>query len=71
MPLLLTLTWLLLWRPGTARAAIVLSAIAFAVPVSLAPSWIAFHPEMIRETLARYGTTGPAASRRAADLRER
>jgi hypothetical protein len=37
------------WRP------IVLSAIGFAIPVGIAPLWIAFHPEMVRDTLARYG----------------
>ncbi len=57
MPMLLLLTWLVLWRAGAGTRPIVLSALAFAAPVSLAPIWIAFHPEMIRETVARYGTT--------------
>ena len=57
MPMLLLLTWLLFWRAGAGVRPVVLSALAFAVPVSLAPIWIAFHPEMIRETVARYGTT--------------
>ena len=57
MPLLLTLTWFVMWWAGHGARPILLSAIAFAVPVSLAPVWIAFHPEMLRETLARYGTT--------------
>ena len=54
MPILLVLTWLLMWRAGHGLRPVVLSALAFAVPVSLAPVWIAFHPEMARETLARY-----------------
>ena len=36
---------------------ILLSAIGFVVPVSLAPAWIAFHPEMLQDTLSRYGTS--------------
>ena len=37
MPLLLMLTWLLMWRAGHGARPILLSALAFAVPVSLAP----------------------------------
>jgi hypothetical protein len=55
--LLLILTWWLMWRAGHGARPIVLSAVAFAVPVGFAPVWIAFHPEMLRETLARYGTS--------------
>ena len=61
MPMLLMLTWLAgVARRASARARSLLSAIAFAVPVSLAPVWIAFHPEMIHDTLARYGTSRPS-----------
>jgi 4-amino-4-deoxy-L-arabinose transferase-like glycosyltransferase len=55
MPMLLAASWAIWLRAGLGWRPIVLSAIAFAIPVSIAPVWIAFHPEMARDTIARYG----------------
>ena len=68
MPLLLMLTWLLMWRAGHGARPILLSAIAFAVPVSLAPVWIAFHPEMLACHPGKIRHERPAAGWRAAHL---
>ena len=46
---------------GRSRLAVIaVSAIAFAIPVSLAPVWVALHPDMLADTVTRYGATeGP------------
>ncbi len=55
MPMLLAVSWAVWFRAGLGWRPIVTSTIAFAIPVAIAPPWIAFHPEMLRDTLARYG----------------
>ena len=57
MPMLLALSWVLWLRGGLGGRAIGVSVLAFLVPVLVAPLWIVFHPEMARDTWARY--TGP------------
>jgi 4-amino-4-deoxy-L-arabinose transferase-like glycosyltransferase len=54
MPMLLAVSWAIWLRAGLGWRLIVVSAIAFAIPVTIAPLWIAFHPEMARDTLMRY-----------------
>ena len=55
MPLLLAISWALWLRAGLGWRQIAVSAIAFAIPVMIAPLWIALHPQMLQDTLARYG----------------
>lgn len=57
MPLYLLVSWMVFIRAGCGIRPVVTSAIAFAAPVLLAPIWIAFHHEMLTQTLARYGET--------------
>jgi hypothetical protein len=57
MPMLLVASWAVWLRADRGWRPIVVSAIAFAVPFCMAPLWMAFHPEMARDTLARYTTT--------------
>lgn len=60
MPVYLLITWVVVWQAGSGLRPIVLSAIAFALPVSLAPLWVLFHTDMLAQTLTRYGTSeGP------------
>ena len=54
MPMLLALSWVIWVRAGLARRSIAVSALAFAIPVVVAPLWIAFHPQMFHDTVARY-----------------
>ncbi len=54
MPMLLAVSWAVWLRAGLGWPTIAVSTIAFAIPVSIAPLWIAFHPDMARDTLARY-----------------
>ncbi|HUQ87062.1 MAG TPA: glycosyltransferase family 39 protein [Vicinamibacterales bacterium] len=54
MPMLLALSWAIWLRAGLGWRSVTVSTIAFAVPVAIAPLWIALHPEMVRDTLARY-----------------
>jgi 4-amino-4-deoxy-L-arabinose transferase-like glycosyltransferase len=61
MPMLLALSWLVWMRAGHGRRSVMLSAVAFAMPLLIAPLWIAVHPEMIRQTIARY--TAPDSPR--------
>lgn len=60
MPIYLLITWVVVWQAGSGLRPIAASAIAFALPVSLAPLWVVFHADMLAQTLTRYGTTeGP------------
>ena len=54
MPMLLALSWAVWLRAGRGWRPIVVSTIAFAIPIGIAPLWIALHPQMLRDTLARY-----------------
>jgi hypothetical protein len=54
MPMLLAVSWAVWLRAGLGWRPIVVSAIAFAIPVAIAPLWIALHLDMARDTLARY-----------------
>jgi hypothetical protein len=54
MPLYLLMTWVVLLRAGLGMRPIVLSAIAFAVPVGIGALWILAHPEMLAQTATRY-----------------
>ena len=54
MPMLLAVSWAIWWRAGLGWRPIVMSAVAFAIPLSIAPLWIALHPQMLQDTLARY-----------------
>ena len=54
MPMLLAVSWAVWLRAGLGWRPIVVSSIAFAIPVAIAPLWIALHPDMARDTLARY-----------------
>jgi hypothetical protein len=54
MPMLLAVSWAVWLRAGFGWRSIVVSSIAFAIPVAIAPLWIALHPVMARDTLARY-----------------
>ena len=58
MPMLLAVSWALWLRAGLGWRPIAVSTIAFAIPVCIAPLWIALHPEMLQDTVARY--TGPS-----------
>jgi 4-amino-4-deoxy-L-arabinose transferase-like glycosyltransferase len=60
MPFYLVVTLGVLWWRG--RETVRLGAIAvagFALPVLLMPAWLAFHPQVVSQTLARYGQTAP------------
>jgi 4-amino-4-deoxy-L-arabinose transferase-like glycosyltransferase len=57
MPVYLLITWAVVWQAGAGLRPIVQSAIAFALPVSLAPLWVMFHSDMLAQTVTRYGTT--------------
>lgn len=60
MPLYLTITWLLVLRAGGSVRSILVSGVAFAAPVLIGIAWIAVHPDMLEQTLTRYGVTeGP------------
>jgi len=54
MPMLLAVSWAVWLRAGLGWRPIAVSSIAFVIPVAIAPLWIALHPEMARDTLARY-----------------
>jgi hypothetical protein len=54
MPMLLALSWALWLRAGLGWRPLARSAIAFAIPVCIAPLWLAFHPQMMRDTISRY-----------------
>ncbi|HYB94034.1 MAG TPA: glycosyltransferase family 39 protein [Vicinamibacterales bacterium] len=54
MPGYLLLSWIVMWRQGRCVRPIAESGLAFAVPVSLALLWIALHPDMLAQTMARY-----------------
>jgi 4-amino-4-deoxy-L-arabinose transferase-like glycosyltransferase len=55
MPLLLLITWGALYRSVPSPGRPVLAAtIGFALPVLVAMAWLAIHPEMWRDTVARY-----------------
>lgn len=54
MPMLLAMSWGIWLRAGLGWRPIVVSTIAFAAPVLIAPLWIAFNPDMAQDTLARY-----------------
>jgi hypothetical protein len=54
MPMLLAVSWAIWLRAGLERRTIVISAVLFAMPVLVAPLWIAFHPQMLYDTVARY-----------------
>ena len=58
MPLLLAVTWAIWLRAGFGWRPIVVSAVAFVIPVIIAPLWIALHPQMLHDTMARY--SGPS-----------
>ena len=60
MPMLLLVSWAVWWRAGLPWRLIAASAVAFLIPVAVAPLWIAFHPQMLPDTLARYGETPDA-----------
>jgi len=57
MPMYLLVSWIVFIRAGHGLRPVMLSAVAFAAPVVLAPIWIAFHPEMFSQTWAKYGET--------------
>lgn len=62
MPVYLLITWILVWRSGAGLRPIVLSAVAFAVPISIGLLWIVAHPEMLAQTFTRYDShEGPTA----------
>ncbi|MBY0497809.1 MAG: glycosyltransferase family 39 protein [Cyanobacteria bacterium] len=54
MPMLLAVSWAVWLRAGLGWRPLIVSGIAFAIPVAIAPLWIAFHPQMLHDTLARY-----------------
>jgi 4-amino-4-deoxy-L-arabinose transferase-like glycosyltransferase len=54
MPVYLLITWVVIWRAGLGFRPILQSTIAFTLPVSAAPLWVLFHPEMLTQTVARY-----------------
>jgi len=56
--LLITLAVLVAGRRDPFREAGVAIA-GFVVPLLLVPLWLAFHPQVVSETLARYGQTAP------------
>ena len=58
MPMLLALSCAVWHRAGLGWRPVVVATIAFGIPVCIAPLWIAFHPEMLQDTMARY--TGPS-----------
>ncbi len=60
MPCFLLITWVLAYRRGATIAELALAAIAFAAAPLAGVAWMAAHPEMFWQTLARYGVTeGP------------
>lgn len=60
MPLYLLITWIVAVRCGAKLKSLVISGVAFAAPVMLAVIWVAAHPEMLAQTMTRYGVTeGP------------
>ncbi len=60
MPCYLLLTWVLAFRRGATIGDLAVSAMTFAGPPLVGAAWIAAHPEMLWQTLARYGVTeGP------------
>ena len=54
MPMLLAVSWAIWLRAGQGWRPIIVSAVAFAIPLTIAPLWIAFHPQMLQDTSARY-----------------
>jgi hypothetical protein len=60
MPAYLLITWIAVWGSRLGLRPVIQSAVAFALPVSLAPLWVLMHPEMLAQTMTRYGATeGP------------
>jgi hypothetical protein len=56
MPIYLLITWIVVLRAGLGLRPIVMSAIAFAVPVSVGLIWVLAHPDMLAQTATRYDT---------------
>jgi hypothetical protein len=59
MPLYLALTWALYWRQGRDKRASLAAAAGFALALAPAIPWLWNHPEMLRETFARYRLSEP------------
>ncbi|HXI27058.1 MAG TPA: glycosyltransferase family 39 protein [Vicinamibacterales bacterium] len=56
MPLLLAVTWAAAYLSGHGRArSIVAATLGFALPVAIVVPWLWTHPQMWRDTIARYG----------------
>ena len=56
MPVYLLMTWIVLLRAKAGLRPIVVSGIAFALPLLAAPLWLAAHPDAWAGTVARYST---------------
>jgi len=54
MPMLLAMSWAVWFRAGAGWRPIAAATFAFALPLTIAPLWSAFHPQMLQDTLARY-----------------
>ena len=54
MPIFLALTWFVYWRSGRGVVSMIAVTLGAAVPLGLASLWLLFHPEMLRDTVARY-----------------
>lgn len=55
MPLYLVLSWLVFLQGPAAARAVAWSAAGFAAAMLPVLFWVPFHPEMLRDTVARYG----------------
>jgi len=61
MPVYLTITWVVLaLRTRQFLRHATIAAAGFALPLVLIPAWLAFHPQVVAQTLARYGQKVPA-----------
>jgi hypothetical protein len=56
MPAYLLITWIVLIHARAGLRPLVVSAVAFVLPLLAAPVWIALHSDMLAGTVARYST---------------